>query len=480
MNRPPNILWLCTDQQRFDTLGCYGNSFVRTPNIDRLAENGVVFDRAYSQSPICTPSRAAFLTGRYPRTTRARQNGQCIPEDEVLVTRLLAEAGYTCGLSGKLHLSACQPSACPAMERRINDGYDVFHWSHHPRPDWPTNEYGLWLRERGVEYHTPRFRGSPHVFEGMPAEHHQTTWCAEKAINFMESCAQFDRPWLFSFNCFDPHFAFDPPLEYLEPYLERLDEIPLPNYVAGELDAKPHFQSREFRDLYHYIGPHHFDEMTHEEHRLVRAAYWAMVDLIDAQVGRMMDALERSGQLDNSLVIFTSDHGEMLGDHGLYLKGPFFYDPAVLVPLIISWPGRLKPGRSAALVELIDLAPTILDAAGLERHPGMLAKSLWPLLNGETDVNQHLDDVYCEYYHGMWARAEPRPFATMLRDERYKLVVAHGLETGELYDMTDDPNETHNLWAHPDQQSLKMDLMKRLCDRMAWMVDPLPPRVSGF
>ena len=122
----PNILWICTDQQRFDTLGCYGNTFVRTPNLDRLAEAGTLFENAFSQSPVCTPSRASFLTGRYPRTCRTRQNGADIPAQEVLVTRILADAGYVCGLSSKLHLSTCNPSACETMERRIDDGYAEF------------------------------------------------------------------------------------------------------------------------------------------------------------------------------------------------------------------------------------------------------------------------------------------------------------------------------------------------------------------
>ena len=160
----PNILWLCTDQQRYDTLGVTGNPFVRTPNLDRLAAEGVLFDRAYCQNPLCTPSRASFLTGRYPRTTRARQNGQGIPAAEVLVTRLLADAGYLCGLAGKLHLSPCHPSACPVTERRVNDGYAEFHWSHHPFPDWPGNEYIHWLQERGVAFarqpHNRRLQGS--------------------------------------------------------------------------------------------------------------------------------------------------------------------------------------------------------------------------------------------------------------------------------------------------------------------------------
>ena len=133
----PNILWICTDQQRFDTLGCYGNPYVQTPNLDKLAQQGVYyFNHAYSQSPVCTPSRASFLTGRYPRTTRCRQNGQAIPPDEVLVTKILQDAGYVCGLAGKLHLAPCNPRVCKGTEQRIDDGYDQFFWSHDPADAW--------------------------------------------------------------------------------------------------------------------------------------------------------------------------------------------------------------------------------------------------------------------------------------------------------------------------------------------------------
>ncbi|MHC5054435.1 MAG: sulfatase-like hydrolase/transferase, partial [Planctomycetota bacterium] len=179
----PNVLWICTDQQRWDTLGCYGNRFVRTPNLDRLASGGALFERCYTQSPVCTPSRASFLAGRYPRTTRCRQNGQDIPADEVLVTKML---------SGKLHLSACNPRACAAeaaatsprrracqtMERRIDDGYSVFHWSHDTGGGWGLhNEYRRWLDGKGARFETPPHPLSKWVRTGMPEELHQTTWC---------------------------------------------------------------------------------------------------------------------------------------------------------------------------------------------------------------------------------------------------------------------------------------------------------------
>ena len=475
----PNILWVCSDQQRFDSLGCYGNHFVRTPNLDRLAAGGILFEHAYSQSPVCTPSRASFLTGRYPRTTRCRQNGQSIPAEEVLVTKLLREAGHVCGLSGKLHLSPCHPSACPGGERRIDDGYDQFFWSHHPAHDWPVNEYGQWALQQGAVREAP-LTDCTYLTPGVPPQHHQTTWCIDKAIAFIEGCAPHDRPWLFSVNMFDPHHPFDPPRDYLERYLKDLDDIPLPNYTPGELDHKPRWQQVDHEGAYAGTGGFAYERMTPRDHRLVRAAYWAMVDLIDAQMGRLLGALEACGQLENTLVIFTSDHGEFLGDHGMYLKGPHFYDPSVRVPLIISWPGVIAPGqRSPALVELADLAPTVLKACGLAPHSGMQSQSLWSLLNGAAPIGRFRDDVYCEYYNACMPH-DPPAHATMLRTAEHKLVVAHGSEPGELYDLQDDPAETHNEWDNPALQAVKADLLQRLCDRMAWTVDPLPRREAPW
>ncbi|HUU99021.1 MAG TPA: sulfatase-like hydrolase/transferase [Phycisphaerae bacterium] len=475
----PNILWICTDSQRWDTLGCYGNPLVHTPHLDALAEEGIVFEQCFAQSPVCTPSRASFLTGRYPRTTRVRQNGQVMPKDEVLITHLLAEAGYTCGLSGKLHISACYPAQYPTGEPRVEDGYSAFHWSHHPSGDWATNEYNDWLAEQGVAFQTPPHPESRFVKVGMPAEYHQTTWCAHKAINFIEAAAPADRPWLFSLNPFDPHDNFDPPADYLERYLDRLADIPLPNYTPGELDHKPIFQRIDHRGAYNDPRNYPFPEMTDKDHRLVRAAYWAMIDLIDAQVGRVLAALERTGQRDSTIIIFTSDHGEMLGDHGVYLKGPYFYDPAVRVPLIVCCPALIPGGRrSAALVELTDVAPTLLDAVGLPRHAGMQGRSLWPRLTGDADPNRHRADVYCEYYNALACHKDPAAYATMLRTARHKLVVMHGQQPGELYDLAQDPAETHNLWDSPEHQEAKLALLQRLCDRMAWTADPLPLRTG--
>ena len=173
VSKRPNILWICTDQQRFDTLGAFGNPNAQTPNLDQFVSEGTSFSNAFCQSPVCAPSRASFLTGRYPRTTRCRQNGQAIPPDELLVSTLFHRAGWHCGLAGKLHLASCSDGK---VEVRTEDGYDDFSWSHHPQPDWEENAYTQWLKMHGQDWHDLQGKKiSPYVQEGPPAEFHQTT-----------------------------------------------------------------------------------------------------------------------------------------------------------------------------------------------------------------------------------------------------------------------------------------------------------------
>ena len=473
-DRPPNILWLCTDQQRYDTIGALGNALVRTPNADRLAAEGAALRRAYCQSLVCGPSRASMLTGRYPRTTGCRQNGQSINPSERLVPRILADHGYTCGLAGKLHLAACSEGR---VERRIDDGYHVFDWSHHPPPDWgDANAYTKWLREQGKSwedlYSGP---GDGWVKEGVPPEYHQTTWCAEKTIEFIRG--QKDRgPWLFSFNCFDPHHPFDPPAEYLKRYDPA--DMPLPKRREGELESKTSYQRLDARHAHNDPEEYDLTEMTDDDRRRITAAYYAMCELIDDQLGRILAALEETGQAEDTLVIFMSDHGEMLGDHGLYLKGPHFYEEAVHVPVIMRWPGRIKSGLGVdGLVELVDLAPTLIEGAGVNVPEGVQGRSLWPILGGEADPAQHRDHVYCEYYNAWTHR---HAYGTMLRTDDAKIAVYHGTGEGELYDLRSDPDEFENLWDVEEHRDFRERMIQRCFDASVFTMDPLPPRLGPF
>ena len=468
----PNILWICTDQQRADTLHALGNCHIRTPNIDALIKNGTAFTRAYCQSPVCSPSRASFLTGRYPRTTRCRQNGQALPPSERLISRLLADAGYTCGLAGKLHLATC---ANGVVEKRTDDGYKTFHWSHHPQPDWPENAYTQWLSQQGQNWDS-LYEGetTPYIKEGIPAEYNQTTWCANMAIDFIHE--QKGNPWFFSYNCFAPHHPFDPPADYLARY--NPDDLPLPKSRPNEADSKTTFQQLDSEFAHSDPNSYHVAAMTDRNKQEVTAAYYAMIELIDENVGRMIASLQETDQLKNTIVIFMSDHGEMLGDHGIYLKGPHFYEEAVRVPLVFSWPGHFqKERREEGLMELTDIAPTLLDSAGLEIPQYIQGKTLLPILMGKKDSKGHRNSVFSEYYN---AWSHQHSYGTMHRTNSHKMIVYHGTDQGELYDLVKDPDEFENLWKSHSHQELKTRLLKETFDASVFTMDPSPPREGPF
>jgi arylsulfatase A-like enzyme len=222
------------------------------------------------------------------------------------------------------------------------------------------------------------------------------------------------------------------------------------------------------------------------------AAYYAQIELIDGQLGRMLEALEATGQRENTIVIFTSDHGGMLGDHGLLKKGCRFYEGAVHVPLIISWPGRLRGGRqNDALVELTDLAPTLYEATGMHIPDFVQGKSLLPLLTGTSAPEDHRSFVRSEYHNSLhpgcvrpkYDDALHWPYhchANMIYDGRYKLVVYHGHSVGELYDLHQDPREFDNLWDAPERAGVKAELKRRIFDAVMLATDDGQPRVGLF
>lgn len=461
----PNILWICTDQQRYDTISCLGNRHIRTPNIDRLAASGLAFTHAHCQSPICTPSRASFLTGMYPSSVHGCMNGNDYWADAApLVTKLLADAGYDCGLAGKLHLAG----AYGRIEPRGDDGYRVFKWSHDPRDQWPEGHaYKDWLAERGHDL--GEMMQDP---ASIPPELHQTSWAATEAIAFMNE--ERDGPWLMSVNVFDPHSPFDPPQPYLDRY--RAEDMPGPLFRESDLANQKRLEGVDFQNA----GRTPAEMEAHDK----QARYYAMIELIDHNVGRMLEALEASGQRENTFVIFTSDHGEMLGDHGLILKGCRFYEGLVRVPLIVSGPGVKAVGaRSAALVELTDIAPTLLELAGVDAPTRMQGRSLTKLF-ADPDA-AHRDAVRCEYYHALNPNPAGRAaitgsYGTMYRDRRHKLCVYHGHPYGELYDLEADPEEFENLWDSPDHADVRFDLMKRSFDAAAFAIDVGPEQTTGF
>jgi arylsulfatase A-like enzyme len=466
----PNILWICTDQQRYDTIGALGNPFVHTPVLDRLVAEGVAFSHAYCQSPTCTPSRASFMTGMYSSSVHGCGNGnERWSGAAPLVSKLLVEAGYDAGLVGKLHLAGTKGR----VEPRGDDGYRIFEWSHSPRDSWEQgHDYADWLQERGED-----LAELAQDQTTIPIPLRQTMWCAERAEKFIEQSGQ--APWLLNVNLYDPHprgAEFTPPREIYERY--EPEAMPGPLFRESDLEMQARLAYADFQT--EARRPEEFDANAK------MAGYYALVELVDMAIGRLLDSLERSGQRERTIVVFTSDHGEMLGDHGLLKKGCRFYEGLVRVPLIISWPGTFAEGViSEALVELTDIAPTLLQAGGASVPERMQGRSLLPILTGALDPHRHREFVRSEYYRalnpdqpkrlGQWTGT----YATMLRDERYKLVVYHGHELGELYDLQEDPGEFDNRWDDPAFAPVLWNLMKQSFDALAFAVDLGPKQVTS-
>ena len=443
-DRRPNILWYCTDQQRFDTIAALGNPHVATPALDALVREGTAFSHAYCQSPICTPSRSSFMTGMYPSRIRNTRNGnESWPDHPPLISKLLSDGGYDCGLVGKFHLQ----SGGHRTEPRLDDGYRYWRFSHAPRDDWPQgHDYGDWVRAMGGDLDALRTSE-----DRVPPELHQTTWVTDQALEFIDQ--KRSGPWFLTLNPYDPHPPFIPP----RAYAERFDPaaMPGPHFRESDLAQQERLREVAFQTLAE--RPETFDG------RSLQALYYAMIMQVDEQFARLLAGLEASGQRDDTVIVFTSDHGEMLGDHGLLYKGCRFYEGLVRVPLVFSWPGRIRRDlRTDALVELIDLSATLLDLAGIEAPEAMQGQSLLPILTGDADPDRHRPFVRCEYFDALDEVnvQGSRSFATMYRDERYKLCVYHTHGTGELYDLREDPWEFDDLWAHPDYRDIHRELLE--------------------
>jgi arylsulfatase A-like enzyme len=473
----PNILWICTDQQRWDTLTALGNPHIRTPHLDRLAASGVSFSRTYCQNPVCTPSRASFMTGCYPTSVHVHRNGNShFPQEWIprLAPRLFRDAGYDCALVGKLHLS----SPFQRVEPRFDDGYRIFEWSHQPKPEpnWPVEQhaYHRWLRDKGVEwaklYKARKIDGYPAPYQaGMPERYHEITWASQLAQSWMRGGVR--KPWFASLHIFAPHPPFDPAPEYLERM--KPSSIPEPLYRQGEEAIQARFQPIDHQTA-KPVPPSTYAA------RHMKASYYAMVEHIDHEVGQMLDTLEATGQRDNTIVVFTSDHGEMLGDHCLRAKGCRFFEGAVRVPLLISWPGRFRKGfTSDALVELTDILPTLLEASGLPVPEHIDGKSLVKLLQGQPGApTQHRTVVRSEYHDSLQLPGHSR--ATMIRDDRYKLVVYHGTGQGELFDLGEDPSEFNNLYSQPAGSAVQARMTAQMLDEIATHADLGQPRVGRY
>jgi len=486
----PNVLMIITDQQRYDSLGCYGNNYVNTPCIDKLAGNGIVFTRAYCSSPVCTPSRVSLFTGVHAGGHGSWNIGTIAVNPENFISSILKENGYSTWYIGKSHFSAWATDPANSREGWMGNwernftafetpyyGFDHVELSMGHTSFGYCGHYGLWLKER-LEGRKPedlkRTARSQHRYGAeaydweMPVKLHNSTWVAERVIQALKQAKVKNQPFFIVAGFQDPHHPHCLPLE-LARELE-VENIPCPHFQEGELDDKPpHFRlayegkiqypsKGKFRKQVDFPDP--FNTVTQEEARLSRAYYYGMIALVDQSVKRITEALKMLEMMDNTIIIFTSDHGDLLGDHGLWRKGPFHYEQLIRVPLIVHWPaGTLIKGRVDSIVSLVDIAPTILSAAGVEIPERIDGKSLMPILKGKQEKTR--EHAFIEYVDD----PEELRLKTIVT-EKYKLTVYHQRAYGELYDLENDPWEITNMFSEPGMKDTKMMLLFKLLDEM--------------
>ncbi len=444
-----NILLIMTDQQRYDSLGCYGCKAVNTPNLDRLASEGVLFENCVVANPICTPSRASMWTGKDLPGHGVYRLYDNLHEDEVLFPVHLQKSGYRTGLFGKMHVSSMDKEA---QVRHPNDGFDVYEWCNEASSRMGSEFHGYrkWLEEKNPELCARMIREGRGV-KNVPQELHLTHWAAERTINFIENSGE--QPWFACMSVFDPHNPYDRgPQKYMDKI--KVENIPAP--LSSDLGRKPEAHLRESHGG--YMGD--FQNFTEQDIIDMRRGYYSTLELLDDEVGRVFEHLEKNGQFDNTLIIFTSDHGDMLGDHQLMAKGAFFYDPCIKVPLIMRWPGKLQAGsRISAPVQNYDIASTVLNVAGLEADYDLIRAA-----NGDQTALRNY--VFCRYRNtGVCSGKcywEPEIHATMIRNERWKLCYYHSSDEGELYDMRNDPDEKDNLWNNAKYSDIQAEFKKLL------------------
>jgi uncharacterized sulfatase len=498
----PNILLITSDQQHWRTLGI-NNPEVRTPNLDGLAAQGTVFTRAYCPNPTCTPTRSSMITGQYPSQHGAYSLGTKLPETVPTVGEVLEKEGYRSALIGKAHFQPLRGThEYPSLEAypvlQDLDFWREFHgpfygFNHVELARNHTDEahvgqhYAIWMEEQGCGNWRDYFRPPTGANDSqvrkwlIPEEYHYDRWIAEGTNAQLEYHAERGERFFLWASFFDPHPSYLVP----EPWDTLYDPVTLtvPELTPGEhRHNPPHFRltqepSPDFSSWQEPEGNgmHGFHSHLRDRDELARdiAVYYGMITLMDKYIGQILIRLDDLGLAENTLVVFTSDHGHLYGQHGLIAKGAFHYEDLLRVPMIVRYPGRVPAGRECdSLQSLVDCAPTFLSAAGLEipRHmAGVDQKAVW---YGEKIPAR--DHVLVENRH--------QPTTLHLRtyvDTRYKITIYFNQAYGELFDLEEDPHEVWNRWDDPAYAELKAQLLLKLLHAEMGK-EPLPmPRISG-
>lgn len=443
-NKQPNILILMPDQFRADMMGVAGQPDILTPNIDRLANDGIRFTNSISGAPVCCPTRATFQTGQYIHEHGVTNNNMLLAPEKITIAEILVEAGYATGFIGKWHLDGGIPKE--SVGGYIEEGprrqgwqdWNGYEKSHEFFEVWEFNDKKEKVRVEGYDW--------------------EPTWQTDKALDFIQRNTEEKKPWCYYIAYGPPHNPFQCPQEYLDMY--DPGKIVLPPDVESELDE---------------------DELR--EVRRLRQIYYGQVSSIDHEVGRLLDGLDQMKIEDNTIVLFVSDHGDVLGSHAHEIKQRYIkegkslqyylrtkgkpYITAMRTPLIVKWPAAIQPGKTNdVLVNSVDVAPTLLDLAGLNIPAQMSGKSMAGWCLGDDGPKQK--ELYVGLFDGKSAWRG-------VWDGRYLYA---NLDYKVLYDHQTDPYEMNNLFDNPDSRELKAKMQQELEQLAQETGDPLLGKIQ--
>ncbi len=502
MARGPNVLLITSDQQHWSTLGTISPA-IRTPALDRLCREGTRFARAYCPNPVCSPSRSSVITGMYPSRHGCWTIGVKLPEDVPTVGAMLGHAGYATALVGKAHFQPlasapgsesleCHPVLrdLPFWRRFHGPWYGFDHVEvarNHGDEHLVGQHYAIWMEEHGLTdwpaYFAP-LPGEParpprrHRWD-LPERFHYTTWTGERAVAAIDRAVAAERPFFLWASFHDPH----PPYLVPDPWasMYRPEDMEPGALVPGEHERNPpHFRlTQEERPDFSAWNESGFASHGFQSHRQDRArlqadmaVYYGMISFMDSQIGRILGRLDHHGIAGDTLVVFTTDHGHFLGQHGLIAKGAFHYEDLIRLPFIVRYPGRVPAGATSdALQSLVDLAPTFLAYAGVPvpgAMQGLDQRAAWegggPVRHGALVENRHQP-----------TRIHLRTYVT----DRYKLTVYRDQPYGELFDLAEDPAEVRNRWDHPGYATVKAALLLDAVQAEIQREPTRMPRIAG-
>lgn len=503
MKKKPNILLITSDQHHWMAMG-YNNPDIKTPNLDRLAESGMIFNRAYCPNPTCTPTRASIITGMYPSQHGGYAIGVKMPEDVHTIGEDFHQNGYRTALIGKAHFQQLYDhpkyrslESNPLQQnldfwREFNGpfyGFDHIELARNHVDEFHVGQhYGIWMEEKGFTdwrecFWKPAGTADPqHLTWNIPEEFHYNTWIAERTNAMLEEYAENEDHFFLWASFPDPH----PPYLVPKPWDTMYDpeKITIPGMFDDEdfskmppIHAKTQEKNPDFSEYNSERGINCHGVHSHVQNRkeLAKdiAVYYGMVSMMDKYIGNILDKLEALGLREDTLVVFTTDHGHFHGHHGLIAKGPFHYEDMIKVPFIASLPKNIPAQtKTESMLSLVDLAPTFLSYCGIEIPRSMTGVDQKAVFTGKE--TQARDCIIVENNH--------QPGILNIKtyvDKRYKISVYMNKDYGELFDLEADPNETKNLWNVTESQDLKKDLLLKLMHAEMAKEPVHMPRVWG-